>query len=132
MKRFLCVLLVALMITPGACAEVIDLSSLSFDQLRELQQKINQEIVSRPEWKEVTVPAGTWEIGKDIPAGAYSLRYEGNVMVTIETYENGVLIDYDFLSKSSDTVMGKKEFKAGQVITISASLIFAPPLSLGF
>ena len=53
-------------------------------------------------------------------------------MVTIETYENGTMVNYNFLSSSTDTVIGKIEFKDGQVITISGSLIFAPPISLGF
>lgn len=132
MKKLFCLVLIFMTLVPCAVSETIDFSLMSFEQLRELQQKINQEIVTRPEWKEVTVPAGTWEIGKDIPAGAYSLKYTGKIMVTIETYEKGQLVDYNFLSQSADTIIGRIEFKAGQTISISGSIIFAPPLSLGF
>ena len=131
MKKIICLLLIIVVSIPYAFAET-DFSALSYDELRELQQKISAEIVKRPEWKEVTVPAGTWTIGKDIPSGAYSLKYTGSLMVTIETYENGTMVSYNFLSPTTDTVIGKIEFKDGQVITISGSLIFAPPISLGF
>lgn len=46
-----------------------DLSSLSFDDLASLMEQINQEMMRRDDWQEVSVPAGTYEVGKQIPAG---------------------------------------------------------------
>ena len=65
-----------------ASAESInfDLSVMSFDELIELQEKVNLEIFSRDKWKEVKVPMGAWDVGKDIPAG----RWE----ITQASYEN--------------------------------------------
>ena len=74
MKRFLVLLLVALLILPATLAEDIDLKKLSFDELRILQTRVSKEIVKRPEWKEVTVPAGLYQVGVDIPAGEWCLK----------------------------------------------------------
>ena len=74
MKKLIAILLVLLMIAPSACAENIDLSSLSFDELRTLQTRISQELTKRPEWKEVPVPAGIYQIGVDIPAGDWCIK----------------------------------------------------------
>lgn len=73
MKRFLCILLICLMITP-ALAESIDLSAMSFDELRTLQTSISKELVTRPEWKSIPVPAGFYQVGVDIPAGKWCLK----------------------------------------------------------
>jgi hypothetical protein len=54
-------------------AESIDLGSMSFDQLVDLRDQITREISTRPEWKDVYVPAGFYEIGVDIPAGRWTL-----------------------------------------------------------
>lgn len=72
MKRILSVVLVLMLLTPAAMADV-DLSALSFDELVALRQQVNQEITKRPEWKEVTVPAGLWKVGEDIPAGKWTI-----------------------------------------------------------
>ena len=74
MKKLLAIALIFCLILPWAFAEDIDLSSLSFDELRALQTRIAEEIVSRPEWKEVAVPAGVYKIGVDIPVGEWCIK----------------------------------------------------------
>ena len=74
MKRFLCMLIACLMIVPVVFSEGIDLSALSFDELRELQTRISIELTTRPEWKSVPVPPGFYQIGVDIPAGEWCLK----------------------------------------------------------
>lgn len=73
MKKLLAVLLV-LCLLPWVYAEDIDLSGLSFEELRALQNRIAEEIVSRPEWKMVSVPPGIYKIGVDIPAGDWCIK----------------------------------------------------------
>ena len=87
MKKFVVMLLACLMIASCACADEIDLSSLSFDELRELQTKISKELTSRPEWKEVPVPPGLYKVGEDIPAGDWCIKC-GNA-VNDSIYEIG-------------------------------------------
>ncbi len=50
------------------------LSDLSLSELIELKEKVNAAILENDEIKEVTVPEGTWIVGKDIPAGHWTIR----------------------------------------------------------
>ena len=48
--------------------------SLSYTDLVTLKSDINLAMWMSEEWQEVTVPQGTWEVGKDIPAGHWSVK----------------------------------------------------------
>lgn len=74
MKRLFILILAALILAGSAAADGIDLSSMSFDELVALREQLNLAIWNCQEWQEVTVPEGTWIIGKDIPAGHWSIR----------------------------------------------------------
>ena len=56
--------------TPVPAQVTIQSSWLSTQELIALRKQVDDEIHSRPEWKEVEVPTGTWHVGTDIPAGA--------------------------------------------------------------
>lgn len=73
MKKFLIVAIVICMMIPCALSEDIDLSALSFEQLVALKERINLALFSSDEWQEVVVPQGIWLVGKDIPAGKWTL-----------------------------------------------------------
>ena len=77
MKRIISIIaIIALLITlftPIALSDSIDLSSMSWDELVALSAKINAELMSRPEFKEVTVPRGAYKVGEDIPAGKWTI-----------------------------------------------------------
>ena len=64
MKKLFCLFLIVCLIPVFAAAET-DLSSMSYAELVELSQQITKEIMSRPDWKQVEVPAGVWNIGTD-------------------------------------------------------------------
>ncbi|MBQ1790157.1 MAG: hypothetical protein II008_08270 [Oscillospiraceae bacterium] len=76
MKRYFVLFIVSLFFAATAAADTtdIDLSGLSFDELVALREQINLAIWNSEEWQEVTVPAGVWEIGKDIPVGHWSVK----------------------------------------------------------
>lgn len=136
MKKFLILIVAVCMMISCAAAESIDLSGMSFDELNALRDSLNAEIMSRPEWKEVTVPAGTWSIGKDIPAGSYSIKTEkGKVNVcvwkkAVDDYSNNGLAYNELISP--DSPLGRVELKEGWILDIGKPIVFAPPLSLGF
>ena len=76
MKKFTCILLlVALMgcIVLPACAEEIDLTTLTWEELLELKSAITLEQLTRDEWEEVEVPQGVYKVGEDIPAGKWTV-----------------------------------------------------------
>lgn len=74
MKRFLSILVCLLLIVSLSTAEVPDLSGMSFDDLVALRDQLNLAIWNCQEWQEVTVPAGVWQVGVDIPAGHWTIR----------------------------------------------------------
>lgn len=74
LKKLLCIVFSLSLILPSLGLAEIDLSSLSFNDLINLRQQVDQELITRPEWKEVTVPQGVWKVGEDIPAGHWTLQ----------------------------------------------------------
>ena len=128
MKKLLCVIMILCMIPVISLAN--DLDSMSYDDLIELSRQVTAEIMSRPEWKEVAVPTGTWVVGVDIPVGFYSIKATDNLCIVKLEDKNGGFVFYQTMSK--DEVCGKAEFAAGSILNISDPVILAPPISLGF
>ena len=52
----------------------VDLSNMSFDELVDLKGQINLALWNSEKWQEVAVPAGVYEIGKDIPVGRWTIH----------------------------------------------------------
>lgn len=75
MKRTLglLVIIVLLCTSINAFSEDIDLSGLSIEELAELRDRCQAEIMKSDKWQEVRVPVGVWIVGKDIPAGHWSI-----------------------------------------------------------
>ena len=88
MKRFLCVLLVLLLIIPEYAiaknnktnparekmASMFDLSGFSLDELIELRELVQIAMWANSEWQSVTVPQGVYIVGKDIPEGTWTVK----------------------------------------------------------
>ena len=110
--------------------KMYDMSALSYEELLSVQKSVTKEIISRPEWKEVKVPAGVWIIGQDIPAGSYSIMPEN--LVTLKFYENTETTYWDYYILESGEGLGKIELKEGMKIDLNGSVVFAPPKGLGF
>lgn len=70
-RRFLCCLLVCVLLIPVALADVPDISVLTDDEIIELLGRVNDELVGRGIAKSAVLPAGKYVGGKDLPAGAY-------------------------------------------------------------
>ena len=131
MKKLFSVILLVCMIPVFASAS--DLKDLSFDELLALQKSVVSEIMSRPEWKEVTVPGGSWTVGVDIPAGSYCISAgEKGAYVTIERPGEIFSIVSQGVRNDSNKI-GKIDLKAGDVVTIdNGSVVFSPAIGLGF
>ena len=128
MKRLLSILLLIICITVPALAE--DLSSMSYDDLIRLRNQLTAEIMSRPEWKQVTVPTGSWTVGEDIPAGYYSVTAT-DTPVIISAAAPGERNDF-YIGLGEGETAGKIQLVEGHVFRTLAPVIFAPPVSLGF
>ena len=131
-------LAMVILMASAVCYAEVDLKSMTFDDLIALRDQLNAEILSRPEWKEVKVPAGEWVVGKDIPAGSYSIVIPkgGSVVIhlwgaAIGDYKtNGGMRISDYLKEGQD--IGKIELYEGNVLELGSPIILAPPVSLGF
>ena len=131
MKKLIAIILILCSIMTVAAAET-DLASMSFDDLLALQKAVVAEIMSRPEWKQVEVPGGSWTVGTDIPAGSYCIT---------PTSKGGYITIYDNTGRmvisqgirKDDSKIGKIELRDGYVVEVeNGSLFFSPAIGLGF
>ena len=82
-KLIAIVLILAVLLPAAAFADLPDISGLSYDELVQLKNMINLAMWNSQEWQEVTVPAGTWKIGEDIPAGHWAISIVGHGLTTV-------------------------------------------------
>lgn len=139
MKRVLCVLMVVLMIfglLGAALAEAIsvDPATATLEELIAARTAIERAIMSRDDYKEVTVPAGTYAVGDQIPAGEYTVASKA-VLALVTVYGEGGKEAFDLdgmytLSGSED--IGRLVLEDGQTIEITGSVVFTPYAGLGF
>lgn len=129
MKKKLAIVLAGMMLSAGVAMADVDLKSMSFDELVDLQSQILEEVVSRKEFKCVSVPAGEYTVGSDIPAGDYTITNSvKSAMVTL--YVNGFESAYHLTS--TDPVVGKLTLKDGDIVSTSGTLDFSTYKGLGF
>ncbi len=141
MKKIISLFLVFVILSmPAALAEEIDVKKYSYKQLELIEKAIRHEMMTRPEWKRVTVPVGIWKVGDDIPAGTYSIRAtpEGITSVTLwrrakdDYSSNGLILCESVIFDETDLI-GKVIFEEGNVLEISGSPVYlCPPVSLEF
>lgn len=99
MKKALAIILIStiLLITTNSLAD-FDINSLSFDELVALVNEAQMLMMKTDQWKEVKVPEGTYQIGRDIPAGYWTITAADNSIVGIAwgtaTNESGIGIDF--------------------------------------
>jgi hypothetical protein len=139
MKRFLAALLALLLLIPASGMAAVDLSSLSWQQLQALDQQLAKEMASRPEWKEVVVPPGVYEIGVDIPAGYWdvTLKDKDNWVGAYVYYcstldrsrtiwaDDDSLIAFAYLGNDGPTQAIMLD-EGNWVIIVSNSVVFTP------
>jgi hypothetical protein len=126
MKKIIILFAAVCMIVPAiACAD-IDLSAMSFDELIELKAQIIAEIMSRDDFKEITVPAGKYVVGEDIPAGTYTIscsKYMSSICVN--EFEAMYMV-------TQDSPVGRIKLKNGDAVELTSAVIFQKYAGLGF
>lgn len=137
-------LLLAVIVLCGSVAVAdssdISLSSLSYSELEALAEKINQEMKTRPEWKGVKVPAGTWTVGIDIPAGEYSIAVcnegqKGRMSIwgkAVDDYVSNGGCVYPLVFGYEYSVYGKCVLIDGYIVDSTIDVYFSEPIKLGF
>ena len=127
MKKVFTFILILIVLFSVALAENIDLSSLSYGELISLINQAQLEIMKSDKWQEVEVPPGTYIVGKDIPAGQWTISVHDSGYVDFEIgtaiKKNG---EIDYMSCLDDykhiTLIGKSSFLYTEGNTTSYSL----------
>jgi hypothetical protein len=139
MKRLFCLLFVLFLFPVVSLADLPDISGLSFDELVQLKDQINLAMWNSQQWQEVTVPAGVYTVGKDIPEGYWTIKslppkgYCG-VVYFDKINEFGTDADSGFkgwhgiLSASDDDNLHSidLDMKSGMYFKCSGTVIFTP------
>ena len=132
MKKLISIAIVALFLSSAALAE-IDLAGMSYEELAALREQCLMEMMARPEWKQVTVPAGDYRVGVDIPAGEYT------ILPTPEGYSNVIVWkgepdDYGAgfsLNESVDgddqNIVGRAVLRDGNTLSVGGSAVILTP-----
>lgn len=140
MKRLLALVLVFAALSVSCCAETIDLSAMSFIELRTLQQRIAEELVKRPEWDGVKVSKGYWRVGTDIPAGVYSIQLQdkrdtcfvGVWGFAVDDYTTNGGSLFRGLLRSDAPSIGRIELKDGNILEVGNPVILKPSEGLEY
>lgn len=89
--------------------------TIPYESLVRLKDDINLAMWMSAKWQEVTVPQGTWKVGKDIPAGHWSVKCAPGARTTQidwgeELAQNGEDISWSGRSSSYNTVYNEKNY----------------------
>lgn len=138
--RFICLVMVAMLLVLPAKADTFDLSKMTDDEIVALLNSVNDEIVSRGINKTASLPQGSYIAGKDLPVGRYIFTCKatgddwGNVTVKSDG-GSGKLIIWEVVSAPGEgeepqtifiTLSKGDELKSGVpfALTIMSGAIF--------
>lgn len=152
MKKLLCIM-IALLLPVAALAEV-DLSGMSYDELVALKEQVSLAIWQSEEWQEVEVPAGVYTVGKDIPAGKWTIKAADGLSAYIHWGDaldasgtgltrSGEIYEYEYIYSETyrsyekgDKTEVTWDIKDGQYIIVDDGIVVFTPYagapSLGF
>ena len=124
MKKILTVILLVVLTCSVAYAEM-NLSSMTTEELIALQTSITKELMDRGAMKSASIPAGEYVIGKDIPAGDYSISTT-QVLVTV------IYGDFNMYVVTPDDGVGKVSLKDGDSFQCSSTITLTKYAGLTF
>lgn len=73
MKKLISIAIAIVLFLSSTALAEIDLDSMSYEELAALRDRCQAELMTRPEWQQITVPSGDYRVGVDIPAGEYTI-----------------------------------------------------------
>ncbi len=136
MKRIIALVICFLMMIGIATAEIPDISNLTNEELVSLNVLILQKLIDNGYIKEVTVPAGIYTVGQDIPAGSYIIKNtdKGSWPDDVNIYCDGVVSSYgyDVHFSLGEGETAKVDLKDGYVIQFEKTCILTRFVGLGF
>lgn len=94
------VLFIILLSAALAETAALDFTGYSLEELLQIKADLMEEIAKRPGGEDMTLGAGQYRIGEDLPAGVYSFKFVQNGRKSVErtdyyVYENESMYRYD-------------------------------------
>lgn len=145
MKKLIAMVTVLMLLTSFSVSfaepEVIDLSTMSLEEIALLIQRAQLAMFQTDDWQEVTVPAGIYQIGVDIPAGKWNVSMDtmwARIKIGAALNETGNEVDsrsngYYSVQLNGDVSAQDITFFEGMYVEIyNASLIFRPAVGATF
>lgn len=110
-----------------------DFSQYSFQELKDLQSAMNKALWASNGWQKVTVPAGVYIVGEDIPAGHWTISETNDSYFRVyKSMKDGDLTGLMYYSDLNEPV-NIKLYDGNYVEIRDYSIIFTPYTSgLGF
>ena len=136
MKRLLAALLCAALLLPALAfgeavpgAEPAARAPLTAGDLAALRDQVISELQSRPERKPVQVPAGSWTVGEDFPAGSWSFRHSGGwISAYVEfSFRVGPTTRREEFRLTAGQEIGRGTPAEGTVLQLDQAVVMAPP-----
>lgn len=78
MKKVISVILALLLALPVCALADVDLTGMSFAELVALRAEVDKALWASDGWQEVDVPVGAYLVGRDIPAGHWTITMAKN------------------------------------------------------
>ncbi len=98
-----------------AFADEVSLAHMTDDEVVALLSQVQQEIADRHIEKSAKVPAGSYLVGEDVPAGTYTVycKYDGDwwadIYVIADAGNGDTLVDYTVFAANADYASFKGE-----------------------
>ena len=130
MKKFLCLLVALVLVGSIALAEVIDLSSMTDDDLLALKDQVSQAVSDRGLIKEFQLTAGVYIGGVDIKPGRYILTATevndsvsiglGKDVESLDSDKGILFMDSEYFREGDDPKTYSLSIAEGNVLVIKA------------
>ena len=142
MKKLLLLLVCTLLLLTvySVTAQNIDLSQYSYVDLQNIAAQAQMEMMERPEFQEVEVPTGLYVVGKEIPAGQWTVTRTGiysSIVTgdTLDSTQNSIANSKNHYSKilNDETPTYKITLLDGMYVQIIKNpIIFSSPIYVPF
>lgn len=130
MKKFLCLLVALFLVGSIALAEVVDLSSMTDDDLLALKDQVSQAVSDRGLIKEFQLTAGVYIGGVDIKPGRYILTATevndsvsiglGKDVESLDSDKGILFMDSEYFREGDDPKTYSLSIAEGNVLVIKA------------
>lgn len=107
-KLFSILILFVLLLTAfSVSAQNFDLSQFSYSDLQAIAAQAQKEMMNRPEFQSVEVPVGLYVVGREIPAGQWTVTKTGRSSMietgdTLESNQNEIDVTPNFYYTTLD------------------------------